>query len=85
MTKTPLPKSSARTSAAAFLPAVRNTLVVPIEPLPCSRGSTPLHIRQTMIPTGIEPIRYAMGRNQHPGQQIVHVISVAATVEHLDR
>lgn len=41
--------------AAAFVPPVRNILVVPILPEPLARGFGVLKSLETMIPVGIEP------------------------------
>ena len=46
--RTPLPMSSSSTSAATLLPPVRNTLAIPIRPLPYSLMSTPSRHRNRM-------------------------------------
>src|SRR5471032_2585384 len=51
----PFRMSMPKTKAAAVLPALRRTLVAPVEPLPTLRRSMPTSAFTTQYPVGMEP------------------------------
>src|SRR5258708_21327335 len=51
----PFRMSMTKTNAAAGFPALRNTLVAPVEPLPTLRKSMPFSALTVQYPVGMEP------------------------------